>query len=67
MPLKPSKARTLTCTITIELETETGGRPSQPQMVAASEALALAVRSRLFGDAFLPHDVFIDSYDLTID
>lgn len=67
MPRYPSTPAVLTCVVTLQLETETGTRPSQPQMVAASATLATAVRSRLFGDGFLPHDVFIDSYDLTID
>lgn len=66
MPSTPPKPSELICIITLRLESENEGCPSQPQMVAASEALASAIRTRLFGDGFMPHDVFVDSYDLTI-
>lgn len=67
MAHNPSKAQRLVLSLTLNLESETGGRPSASQMACASEALQNAIRNRLFGDGFLPHDVYVGSYDITID
>ena len=67
MAYKPSRAQRLVLTLTLNLETEAGGRPSTRQMSRASECLVEAVRLRLFGDGFLPPDVCVDTYGMTVD
>lgn len=67
MTYRPSKAQRLLLTLTLNLETETGGRPSPSQMARASEALVEAIRLRLFGDGFLPPNVCVDTYGITVD
>lgn len=66
MAYKPSKAA-LTCTLTLTLETESGGRPAPSQMTRARQALEDAIRSRLFGEGFLPCDIFVDAYGIAIE
>lgn len=67
MAYKPSKSKRLVLTLTLNLETETGARPSATQMARASQCLVDAVRLRLFGEGFLPHDLVVATYGITID
>ena len=67
MPYKPSHAQKLVCTLTLFLETEHGKAPTPIQMRQAGEATEDAIRNRLFGDGFLPADVCVDRYSLTIE
>lgn len=64
---KPTSPHTLTCTLTITFTKEDGRRPSQGQMTHASDFLREAIQNRLFGEGFLPSDILVDTYDITID
>lgn len=67
MPYKPSHAQKLVCTLTLFLETEYGKAPTPIQMRQAGEATEDAIRNRLFGDGFLPDNVYVDRYGVTIE
>lgn len=67
MAYTPSKAQRLVLTLTLNLETDTGGRPSPSQMARASESLVAAVHQRLFGDGFLPPNVCVATYGISVD
>lgn len=60
-------ADTLTCKLIIIVTKDDGRRPSQGQMARASESLREAIQTRLFGEGFLPGDILVDAYDITID
>jgi hypothetical protein len=64
---KRPPANSLTCTLAVTLTNDKGRRPSQGQMAHASEVLREAIQNRLFGEGFLPDDLLVDSYDITID
>ncbi len=67
MAYTPSRAQKLVCTLTMFLETEHGRAPPPDQMRLAGEAAEHAIRSRLFSEGFLPDDVYVDRYGITIE
>jgi U3 small nucleolar ribonucleoprotein component len=67
VPYKPSHAQKLVCTLTLFLETEHGKAPTPVHMRQAGEATEDAIRNRLFGDGFLPDNVYVDRYGVTIE
>lgn len=64
---KPTRTHTLICTLTVSFTKENGRYPSQGQMTHASEFLRDAIQNRLFGEGFLPDDILVGDYDITID
>lgn len=67
MPYKPSRAQKLVCTLTMFLETEQGKAPTPVQMRQVGEVTEDAIRNRLFSDGFLPDNVCVDRYGVTIE
>ncbi|WP_414462473.1 hypothetical protein [Hyphomicrobium sp. DY-1] len=57
----------LRCILTVTLEDETGKKPTRAQLAKASDAVQRAITNRLFGEGFLPDDVCVAEWDLTID
>lgn len=64
--MKETAMAHVTCTITLDITDDHGNEPNETALIDARFSLEAAIRTRLFGQGFLPDYVEADNWALTI-